>query len=66
MRIDISYLYVHLVWSLWFFIYLITSVYGLYIIWTDLKSDRGRDEFVMMLVFCIWAAIFYALWEVTA
>jgi len=65
-RIDVSMVYSHLTWSLWFFIYIITSLYGIYTIWTDLKSGEGRDEFVTALVFCIWAAFFYALWDITS
>ena len=66
MRIDVSYAYVHLTWSLWFFIYAITSIYAFYIIWTDLKGFKGaKEDFIMALLVSLWLALAYGLWEVT-
>ena len=65
-RIDVSSVYVHLTWSLWFFIYAITSIYGFYIIWTDLKSSgAGKEDFIMALLVSIWLALSYGLWKAT-
>lgn len=64
-RIDVSYMYVHLTWSLWFFIYAITSIYGFYIIWTDLKNVAGREDFVMALLISLWIVFAYGLWAAT-
>ena len=36
--------YTHLIWAYFFLIYVIMAILGLYAIWTDLKSNRGRIE----------------------
>jgi hypothetical protein len=65
-RIDVSMVYSHLTWSLWFFIYLITSLYGIYTIWTDLKGyGAGKEDFIMALLVSLWMALAYGLWAVT-
>ena len=43
-RIDVSMVYVHLIWSYMFCIYIIMASMGLYAIWTDLKGKRGQNE----------------------
>jgi hypothetical protein len=65
-RIDVSMVYTHLVWGFVMTIYLNTVLFGLYAIWTDLKSFRGAKEyFIMALLVSLWVALAYGLWEVT-
>lgn len=65
-RIDVSMVYVHLTWSLWFFVYIMTCIYGIYTIWTDLKSSgAGKEDFIMALLVSIWLALSYGLWKAT-
>lgn len=64
-RIDVSMVYTHVVWYFVFTIYLNAIMFGLYAIWTDLKSGEGREEFILALFVFAWLAIAYALWKVT-
>jgi len=65
-RIDVSSLYTHIVWSLWFLVYMMTSIYGIYIICTDLKGFKGaKEDFIMALLVFLWAALAYTLWAAT-
>jgi hypothetical protein len=65
-RIDVSYMYVHLTWSLWFFIYLMACLYGLYTIWADLKGYRGRKEdWIMVGLVLTWIALAFMVYYVT-
>lgn len=65
-RIDVFSLYTHIVWSLWFLVYMITSIYGIYITWTDLKgSMAGKEDFIMALLVSLWCGLAYGLWTAT-
>jgi hypothetical protein len=65
-RIDVSYIYTHLMWGFVMTIYLNTVLFGLYSIWTDLKGYRGaKEDFIMALLVSLWVALAYGLWEVT-
>jgi len=64
-RIDVSMVYTHVIWYFVFTIYLNTILFGFYIIWTDLKSGEGREEFIMALLVSIWLSLSYGLWKVT-
>ena len=65
-RIDVSYIYTHLLWGFVMTIYLNTVLFGLYSIWTDLKGFRGaKEDFIMALLVSLWVALAYGLWEVT-
>ena len=63
-RIDVSPVYVHLVWYFVFTIYLNTILFGIYAIWTDLKG-YGREDFIMALLISIWIGLCYGLWKAT-
>ena len=66
-RIDVSSIYVHLTWSLWFFIYLMACLYGIYTIWTDLQEAGGEKEnwimFGLVLTWLVLAIIVYQITE---
>ena len=66
-RIDVSSIYVHLTWSLWFFIYLMACLYGIYTIWTDLQEAGGQKEnwimFGLVLTWLVLAVIVYQITE---
>ena len=66
-RIDVSSIYVHLIWSLWFFIYLMACLYGIYTIWTDLQEAGGQKEnwimFGLVLLWIVLAVIVYQITE---
>ena len=66
-RIDVSSIYVHLTWSLWFFIYLTACLYGIYTIWTDLREAGGQKEnwimFGLVLTWLVLAVIVYRITE---
>lgn len=66
-RIDVSSIYVHLTWSLWFFIYLTACLYGIYTIWTDLREVGGQKEnwimFGLVLTWLVLAVIVYRITE---
>jgi hypothetical protein len=65
-RIDISYLYVHLTWSLWFFIYLITAIYGIYMIWTDLRDNGGpKEDWIMFGLVLTWIVLALTIYQIT-
>jgi len=65
-RVDVSMVYSHLTWSLWFFIYMITCLYGVYSIWTDLKGFKGaKENFIMALLVSLWCGLAYGLWTAT-
>jgi hypothetical protein len=65
-RIDISYLYVHLTWSLWFFIYLMVSMYGIYAIWTDLREDGGpKENWIMFGLVLTWIVLALTVYKIT-
>jgi hypothetical protein len=60
-RIDISMVYIHIIWSFVFAIYMITTVIAIYTICTDLKDNRGREEFIMALLVSSWFGLAYCL-----
>lgn len=66
-RIDVSSIYVHLTWSLWFFIYLMACLYGIYTIWTDLQEAGVEKEnwimFGLVLTWLVLAVIVYQITE---
>jgi hypothetical protein len=65
-RVDVSYMYVHLTWSLWFFIYLMVSMYGLYAIWTDLREDGGQKENCIMFGLVLtWIVLALTVYKIT-
>lgn len=65
-RIDVSSVYVHLTWSLWFFIYLMACLYGLYTIWTDLREDGGqRESWIMFGLVLTWFVVAFAVYSIT-
>jgi hypothetical protein len=65
-RVDVSYMYVHLTWSLWFFIYLMVSMYGLYAIWTDLREDGGQKEnWIMFGLVLTWIVLALTIYKIT-
>jgi len=65
-RIDVSYVYTHLVWGFVMTIYLNTVLFGLYSIWTDLKGFKGaKEDFIMVLLVSLWVALAYGLWTAT-
>ena len=65
-RVDVSYMYVHLTWSLWFFIYLMVSMYGLYAIWTDLREDGGQKEsWIMFGLVLTWIVLALTIYQIT-
>lgn len=64
-RIDVSMVYTHVIWYFVFTIYLNTIMFGLYSIWTDLKSGDGREDFIMALLVSLWCALAYGLWKMT-
>jgi hypothetical protein len=65
-RVDVSYIYTHLLWGFVMTIYLNTVLFGLYAIWTDLKGFKGaKEDFIMALLVSLWVALAYGLWEVT-
>jgi hypothetical protein len=41
-RIDIGYIYTHLIWAYVFLIYLITSLMAIYTIWAELRN-KGAE-----------------------
>ena len=63
-RIDVSPVYVHLIWYFVFTIYLNTVLFGIYAIWADLKG-YGREDFIMTLLISIWIGLCYGLWKAT-
>jgi hypothetical protein len=65
-RVDVSYIYTHLMWGFVMTIYLNTVIFGIYSIWTDLKGFKGaKEDFIMALLVSLWVALAYGLWEVT-
>ena len=65
-RIDVSSVYVHLTWSLWFFIYLMACLYGLYAIWADLREDGGqRESWIMFGLVLTWFVVAFAVYSIT-
>jgi hypothetical protein len=65
-RVDVSYIYTHLMWGFVMTIYLNTVLFALYSIWTDLKGFRAaKEDFIMALLVSLWVALAYGLWEVT-
>jgi hypothetical protein len=40
-------------------------MFGFYIIWTDLKSGEGREEFIMALLVSIMMGLAYGLYTAT-
>jgi len=64
-RIDVSMVYTHVIWYFVFTIYLNTIMFGFYIIWTDLKSGEGREEFIMALLVSIMMGLAYGLYTAT-
>ena len=65
-RIDVSSIYVHLTWSLWFFIYLMACLYGIYTIWTDLREDGGqRESWIMFGLVLTWFVVAFAVYSIT-
>ena len=41
-RIDVSYIYTHLLWAYVFLIYFITSVIAIYTIWAELRKKGAK------------------------
>ena len=65
-RIDVSSVYVHLTWSLWFFIYLMACLYGLYAIWADLQEDGGqRKSWILFGLVLTWFVVAFAVYSIT-
>ena len=65
-RVDVSYMYVHLTWSLWFFIYLMACLYGLYTIWADLQEDGGQKEsWIMFGLVLTWLVMAVTIYKIT-
>ena len=66
-RIDVSMVYVHLIWSYMFCIYVIMASLGIYSIWTDLQEAGGGKEnwimFGLVLLWMVVAVIFYKITE---
>jgi hypothetical protein len=47
-------------------VYLVTSVYGIYSIWTDLKGYGAvKEDLIMGLLVFLWIVLAYGLWAVT-
>ena len=66
MRVDVSYIYTHLMWGFVMTIYLNTVPFGIYSIWTDLKGFKGaKEDFIMALLVSLWVALAYGLWKAT-
>lgn len=64
--VDVSYMYVHLTWSLWFFIYLITAIYGIYMIWTDLRDNGGpKENWIMFGLVLTWIVLALTIYQIT-
>jgi hypothetical protein len=65
-RVDVSYIYTHLMWGFVMTIYLNTVIFALYSIWTDLKGFRGaKEDFIMVLLVSLWCSLAYGLWTAT-
>lgn len=65
-RIDVSSVYVHLVWAHFFLIYLIMSCMGLYAIWTDLQEAGGEKEnWIMFGLVLLWLVLAFTLYKIT-
>lgn len=65
-RIDVSSTYVHLTWSLWFFIYLMVSMYGLYAIWADLREQGAdKESWITFFLFLSWVVLAVIVYKVT-
>lgn len=65
-RVDVSYIYTHLMWGFVMTIYLNTVLFGIYSIWTDLKGFKGaKEDFIMALLVSLWVALAYGLWVTT-
>jgi hypothetical protein len=64
-RVDISMVYTHVIWYFVFTIYLNTILFAVYSIWTDLKSEVGREDFIMALLVSLWCGLAYGLWTAT-
>ena len=65
-RIDVSSTYVHLTWSLWFVIYLMACLYGLYTIWTDLREGGGQKEnWILFGLVLAWLVVAFAVYRIT-
>ena len=65
-RIDVSMVYVHLVWSYMFCIYAIVSGMGVYAIWTDLKDGGGDlESWITFGLFLAWCVVAYILWTLS-
>ena len=66
MRVDVSYIYTHLMWGFVMTIYLNTVLFAVYSIWTDLKGFKGaKEDFIMALLVSLWCSLAYALWTAT-
>ena len=65
-RIDVSSTYVHLTWSLWFVIYLMACLYGLYTIWADLREDGGQKEsWILFGLVLAWLVVAFIVYRIT-
>ena len=65
-RIDVSMVYVHLIWSYMFCIYVIMASLGIYSIWTDLQEVGGEKEnWIMFGLVLVWIALAYTLYTIT-
>lgn len=65
-RIDVSMVYSHLTWSLWFLIYLIACLYGIYSIWTDLREvGGGKENWIMFGLVLLWLVLAFTLYKIT-
>ena len=66
MRVDVSYIYTHLMWGFVMTIYLNTVLFAFYSIWADLKGFKGaKEDFIMALLVSLWVALAYGLWTAT-
>jgi hypothetical protein len=45
---------------------MVTCLYGVYSIWTDLKGyGAAKEDFIMALLVSLWCGLAYGLWTAT-
>ena len=65
-RIDVSMVYTHLTWSLWFFIYLMACIYGFYAIWSDLREKgANKENWIMFGLVLAWLVLAITVYKIT-
>ena len=65
-RIDVSMVYVHLIWSYMFCIYIIMASMGLYAIWTDLREQGAdKESWLTFILFLSWVVLAVIVYQVT-